>query len=143
MVIEAHKPKALQARIYGEKIGDYQTVSSWWEARHGVPLMETLLPPLGIIVEDEKGPCAALWCYECFGVGVCFLEFAISRPGQSVRRTKVAMAMAVEACVRVAKTHGDFSYFKCFTTTMLANHIESLGFTPLGEPLKPLATRRD
>jgi hypothetical protein len=128
MVIEAHKPKALQVRIYGEKIGDYQTVSSWWEARHGAPLTETILPPLGVIVEDEKGPCAALWCYQSVGIGVCFLEFPISRPGLGVSASVRAFEMCVEACVRIAKAQGDYSLFRCYTLPSIARILKRFGF---------------
>ena len=42
----------LRLRQYGEALGDYQTVSGWYEARHGEPMAETDLPPLGVMVED-------------------------------------------------------------------------------------------
>ena len=135
--------KALQVRMYGEKVGDYQTVSSWWEARHGAPLPETILPPLGVIVEDHIGPRAALWCYECYGIGVCFLEFAVTKPRTSRLLAAKAFCMATEACIRIAKTHGDFSYFRCITTQSIAPAMKALGFLLADGDFKQLAMRRD
>ncbi len=143
MVSEAPTIPALQARLYGEKLGDYQAVSGWWEARHGEPLAETILPPLGVIIEDDQGPCAALWCYECFGVGVCFLEFAISRPNLSVIAAMESFKMAVEGCIRVAKLHGDFSYFRCIAEPSLARQIKRAGFTVEATGFTQLALRKD
>lgn len=134
---------ALQVRMYGEKVGDYQVVSGWWEARHGVPLAEVLLPPVGVIVEDHLGPRAALWCYECFGIGVCFLEFAVTKPRTNRLLATQALCMAVEGCVRVAKTRGDFSYFRCITHPSLAPSIEAMGFMLADGDYKQLTLRRD
>lgn len=133
----------LTARIYGEASGDYQIVSSWWKARRGEELPETMMPPLGIIIEDAKGPCAALWCYQCFGIGVCFLEFAISRPGMGFRHASNAFKMAVDACIRVAKSHGDFTVFRGFTSPAIARVLEGFGFQSGGSDWRQVIIRRD
>ena len=143
MVSEAPTIPALQARLYGEKLGDYQVVSGWWEDRHGEPLAETILPPLGVIIEDGQGPCAALWCYECFGVGVCFLEFPISRPKLSFGSAMQAFEMAVEGCIRVAKLHGDFSIFQGYTLPAIARALRSIGFVSGETGWTKIMLRRD
>lgn len=143
MVSEAPTIPALQARLYGEAVGDYQLVSGWWEARHGEPLAETILPPLGVIVEDGQGPCAAVWCYECFGVGVCFLEFPIARPGMHFNASLRAFEMAIEGCVRIAKQHGDFSLFQGYTLPAIARALRSIGFVSGETGWTKIMMRRD
>jgi hypothetical protein len=144
MEVEAPPAPHLSIRIYGEKMGDYQVVNEWWQARHGEPLAETILPPLGVIVQMGDEPLAALWCYECFGVGVAFLEHPITRPGMSLAQAKAVLRYAVEGCVAVAKSHGDFSLFKCYTIPGIAHVLPRLGFQRCtSEPMTGFIMRRD
>ncbi len=113
----ATKSPLLQVRIYGEKLGDYQLVNSWWNARHGESMHEGLFPPLGVIVESDGEAVAALWCYEAYGIGVCHLENPVTRPGLSFGEARRAMGFAIEACVLTAKAHGDFTFFKAWPQT--------------------------
>lgn len=137
-------PPCLQVRLYGEKVGDYQLVNEWWTARHEEALPETVLPPLGVIVELEDKPLGALWCYECFGVGVGFLEYPITRPNLSLAQAKAVMRLAVGACITVAKGHGDFSLFKCYASPAVAHVLPRLGFQRcVKEPMHGFAIRRD
>src|SRR5207253_3124646 len=80
-------------RPYGTKTGDYQTVDAWWRARHGQgrPFPENLLPPLGIVAERDGKPVAALWAYQSAGIGMAFLEYAVTAPGQSFRQARAAL----------------------------------------------------
>ncbi|CAB4186634.1 hypothetical protein UFOVP1329_13 [uncultured Caudovirales phage] len=130
-------------RMYGEALGDYQTVNGWWEARHPHPLPETLLPPLGVIVEVGSEPVAALWCYECFGIGVCFLEYAVANPTVHPHITRAAIDFALEACIEIAKMHGDFSYFRAVTSPTIARHLQSLGFALDERDCQQLTLRKD
>jgi|GEM_PF-2997651 len=131
------------ARLYGQKTGDYQLVSGWWRARHGGALTETILPPLGVIVEDEKGPLAALWCYQTVGIGVCILEFAITRPNSSFKQSRKGLLMAAEACIQIAKAQGDYSYFRAITTPAMARCMARLGFEVEGGSFVQMRLRRD
>ena len=121
MAVEPLAPVAktplLKVRIYGERLGDYQLVDSWWFTRHNEHLHEGLLPPLGIVVESDGQAVAALWCYEAYGIGVCHLENPVTRPGLSFGEARRAMGWAIEACVTCAKAHGDFTFFKAWPQT--------------------------
>lgn len=149
MEADAPKEPQFQVRIYGEKLGDYQLVSGWWEARHGEPLPETILPPLGVMVERDGEPVAALWCYESFGVGVAFLEMPVTRPGLSVGASVAALSLAVDACVLTAKAHakrdgGDVCLFKCYTLPGIGRILPRFGFVSSGrEEMQGFILRRD
>lgn len=133
----------LQVRLYGEEVGDYQLVSAWWRERNGDDLMETLLPPIGVIVERGEDALGALWCYECFGVGVCFLEYPVTKPGISGGLGLRVMRLALEACIKLAKSHGDFSLFRCSTLESIAPVLPRLGFVPEGGARFNFCLRRD
>lgn len=133
----------LTARVYGLGLGDYQLVNEWWKRHHRHDLPETLLPPLGVIVERNSEPVGALWCYESFGVGVCFLEWPCSAPGLGVKEAARVFGFAVEACIALAKTHGDFAIFRCSTIPAIARVLPSLGFLSEGGPRHNFMLRRD
>lgn len=134
----------LQVRLYGEGLGDYQTVNEWWTARHGHDLAETILPPLGIMVTQNGEPLGAVWCYECFGIGVCFLEFPITKPGLKMGEAKAVISMAIDGAVAVAKAHGDFSIFRCHTIPAIARILPGMGFVRSHrEEMHSFTLRRD
>lgn len=138
-----------QARIYGEQAGDYQLVNRWYEARHSKPLSETILPPCGVIIEMDGEPVAALWCYEVFGIGIAFLEHAVTRSGLSISEAKRALSLAAEACIRIAKTHasengGDVSLFYLHARPEIARFLPALGFQTMTENnIQGFSLRRD
>lgn len=127
--MEADSPiPPLQVRLYGTQVGDYQMVSGWWQAHDKGDFYETLLPPLGVIVSRGGVDVGAMWCYECFGIGVCFLEYALSAPGLSLHESQAHLSFAIESLVTMAKEHGDFSIFRCHTTPSIARILPGMGF---------------
>jgi hypothetical protein len=78
---------------------DIPTLCQWHEARHGYALAVQLLPPLGFMVTDEQGPLAALFCYQSYGVGVAFIDLALSRPGTSFKAAKRAFYLCLQAII--------------------------------------------
>lgn len=122
-------PTHLTVRLYTPD--DASMVAEWWDAREK-PFPEALLPPLGVVVCDDSGPAVALWCYECYGVGVCFLEFPVSRPGQSLSGVYRAFAYAVEACKMLAGKSvdppGEYHLFRAFTLPPIARSLKRMGF---------------
>ncbi len=112
---------------------DLPMLAEWWVSHDSLgPFPEAILPPLGVMVWDESGPAAALWCYECFGVGVAFLEFPVSRPGMGFKAARAAFEEAVKACVKLAgkliEPPGDYGVFRCFTLRPIAKTLKGLGF---------------
>ena len=111
---------------------DLPEFEAWWAARHVGALPAGLLPPLGVVVEDEKGPAGMLWCYECYEVGVAWLEYPVTRPGLNVRRAGVVMAMAVAACMQYAGHHcippARYHVFRVATPSPIARFLRRLGF---------------
>lgn len=108
-------------------------LAEWWIAHDSLgSFPQAILPPLGVLVCDGSGPAAALWCYECFGVGVAFLEFPVSRPGMGFRQARVAFEEAVKACVMLAgnliEPPGEYSVFRCFTIHPIEKTLKGMGF---------------
>ena len=90
------------------------------------------MPPLGLIVCDESGPMAALWCYECYGIGVAMLEGAIARPMLSLAHSTEAFKLAVKACIALAgksvEPPAEFKLFRAFTIPSIARILRQMGF---------------
>ena len=129
--------EGLTVRGYGAGVGDFQMVEGWWKFHCTKPFSETVLPPLGVVVEDAQGPCAALWCYESFGIGVGSLENPVTRPGGTVRQSSNWMAMAVMACMTLSgkgcEPAGEYTLFRAMTPHAgIARILKKMGFADNG-----------
>lgn len=113
----------LTVRLYGTQAGDWQTVASWWERTGGV-FAETILPPLGVIVEHEGEPIGAMWCYESFGIGVAFLEFPCTKPGIPPGLAWRALSWAEHSIVTILRGKGEIKLVRAFAK---ARHEKAMG----------------
>lgn len=111
---------------------------SEWAARdHGSGArLLSLLPPIGVVVEDSAGPSAMLWCREAYGVPAADLEFSVTRPGQSLKQSSAAMAFAVASCIelagRLVVPPADYSVFRVTCRPSMGRFVKRLGFVPHG-----------
>lgn len=112
---------------------DESMVAAWWKAHRDGRFPAEILPPVGVIVELDGVAQAALWLYMAVGVGVCWLEYPISRPGISIRTTREAFDCALGAITEVARTH-DYHAMIANTLPAIARHLtKSHAFTCRGE----------
>lgn len=122
-------PPVLAVRPYAAS--DYRMVVGWLMQR-GMDFEDIALPPLGVIIEDEKGPCAALWCAEPVGFACAYLELPVSRPGLPMANALRAFTLAVSSIIEAAgKCHeppGTFKHFRAVTPPALARVLMRLGF---------------
>jgi hypothetical protein len=120
---------AITIRHYGLSVGDYQVISGWYHERHGRLLPETILPPLGVMVEDSKGPAAVLFAYQSLGIGVAFLDPFITRPGMPAGAAHHLFGWALAGIELVLKRE-DYGFLRCFTESdTLARCLMRHGFT--------------
>lgn len=120
--------KPLTLRPYGTGLGDWQTVSGWHEERHGAILPETILPPLGIICEDEAGPAAAIFAYQSLSIGLAHADYFLTRPGLSFAQARRAGKCALHGLRQVLKAN-DYGIIKVFTPCRLLERVlKRLGF---------------
>lgn len=107
---------------------DWPLVSSWWDSHsHGSVLHEQLLPPLGIIVEHDSIPVCGCFLYMAASIGVCWLEYPVSRPGLKLHEAKEAFHMAVQALEKCAKEN-DYGIMFAHTLPAIAHVMRSFGF---------------
>lgn len=112
---------------------DFPMLAAWHAARHASALPEFLLPPLGFVVEDERGALAALFCYQSYGVGVAFLALAFSRPTLSMREAKAAFHLLIHGIILACEdTH---KLFRCVTLPAIGRVLKSWGF--IADPYIP------
>jgi hypothetical protein len=132
----------LQVRFYGEKPGDFQEISRWWSSGVGSGMFqETILPPLGVVVESYGTRIAALWCYECLGIGVAFLAFACTRPGLSASQALPALFMGETTIASVLKARGRPSLLVAHVRPGVAQQMRRIGYAPAADNLMLLVKR--
>lgn len=106
---------------------DLPMIREWWKAHGEGEFPEKLLPPLGVVVEREGLPVCALWLFMAVGIGVCFAEFPVSKPGLSMREAKEAFTCAVGALEAAARAN-DYGVMVCHTLPPIARIMRGLGF---------------
>ena len=111
---------------------DRQMICRWFAEHKEAPMPDVGLPPLGVVVNDAQGPCAALWCFETYGTGVAWIELPITRPGLSLREAENAIAFAILGITQIAgKGHEPpavFRRFRACCPPAMARTLKRLGF---------------
>lgn len=113
---------------------DRPMIQSWldYHAGEAVPF-PVLLPPLGVVVELDGEPSAALWCFECAGVDMCWLELPVSRPGMSLDQVLSAFRFAIKAIVELAgkgwTIPTTYHNFRAVPNPVCSRLLERMGFT--------------
>lgn len=117
---------------------DSLLLTEWSEGHgtEGTAAMLPLLPPLGVVVEDDAGPAGMLFCRESYGVPAADLEFCVSRPGMTLAQASNVMAFAAAACIELAGKlvlpEAHYSVFRVTCRPSLGRFMERLGFIPHG-----------
>jgi hypothetical protein len=107
---------------------DWALVSTWWDAHaHGSALGEALLPPTGIVVEHEGEPLCACWLYLAVNIGVCWLEYPVSKPGLKLHEAREAFHLAIQALEKIARAL-DYRIMLAHTLPGIARVMRSFGF---------------
>jgi hypothetical protein len=98
---------------------DLPTVAEWYWTHNGGTLPRTLLPPVGVVVESNGEMVAACWLYMAVGVGVCFIEYPVSKPGMSMREVREAFSLLLATLQEIAITH-DYGVMRAYPAEALA-----------------------
>lgn len=115
-------------------------VREWWVAhdRMAPPPLE-ILPRLGIVIEPDGEPVCAAWLYMDNSVGVCFVEFPVTKPGLSLTEMRLAFAVGVQFLKLEAAALG-YGVMMVRTLPGLARVLASMGFRRGGEGLVCMET---
>jgi hypothetical protein len=122
-------PGILKLRHYGMGMGDHDTISGWYEDRHGQPLPEEILPPLGVVCEDPYGMAGVLFAYQSLGIGVAFLDPLISRPGFNAKQAMTVLGRCLEGIEAVLRKE-NYTLIRTFipSPAMAALLVNRFGF---------------
>ncbi|RBP37009.1 hypothetical protein DES53_115150 [Roseimicrobium gellanilyticum] len=131
-----------RAREYGEKVGDYQMISEWREGHNVGPLPETVIPPLALVCERDGEPMAFACCYQSYGIGVCFLEWLITRPGLNLAEARLALEHVIRAIAACTKDTHALMFGYC-VPALAREAKRNLGFKGHDVPHYKLFTRID
>ena len=133
----------LGIRRYGTEVGDYQMVDAWCRAHGSGMLPETLLPALGIVVEEDGEAAAALWLYMDNSIGVCWLDCAVTRPGLALALARQCLAEAAGFLMAEAERLGYGACFAFVPAAMARVMERTAGFKRRAENLVMMARRID
>ena len=104
-------------------------VAEWWAARHRDRLFQFgMLPPVGVVAEDEGGPCAACWMHLSAGVGVAFIENPVTKPGMPLTKARDTLLFLMEVLEKIALEH-DYGVMVAHTMPAIARTLMGRGFT--------------
>lgn len=119
-----------------ERPGALAMVNEWSRAAGMPGLCDAAVPPLGIIAGDAAGPAAVMWCFESFGCGVAWLEYAMARPG--LGWDAVANVLGVLVCALMASAGksvdppGEYHTFRACGRLANLRVLRRLGFVHAG-----------
>lgn len=96
---------------------DYEMVRDWWAGHGWTPVPLNILPKLGVIAYEAKPEgntdTAAAWLYMDNSIGVCMLEWTVTRPGCTGRAAVAAIQALTEYLTLAAR---EMNYFIMLTT---------------------------
>jgi hypothetical protein len=131
-----------KVRPYGEAVGDYQMISAWREGHKVSPLPETIIPPLALIAEREGEPQSFAVCYQSCGIGVCFLEWLITRPGLTALQAREALGHVIGGIEACAKAN-DYGLMFGYAPGNIARESKRFGFQVTSMPHMQVIKRID
>jgi hypothetical protein len=108
------------------EVDDYPVLYHWWEMHGFPPVPQRLLPPLGVICDEN----AAGWLYmDNGGTGVAMMEWLVTNPEASPRKA----IRALQEVVAFLKSEAKRMEYPFILTTCrqdaLARLLEKCGFT--------------
>lgn len=110
---------------------DYPMLREWWEARgrSTVPIAP-MLPKLGVIASDDSGDCAAAFLYMDNSVGVCWIEYPVTRPGMPLSETRQVMG-EITAFLKQSAAAMGYGLMVAYTLPAIARELRRLGFAEM------------
>jgi hypothetical protein len=124
----------LTARQY-DPAQDQAFVCEWWGAHNDEWLQANLLPPVGVVVEKEGAPVAACWLYLAVGIGVCWLEFPVFKPGLTLKEAREVFAVGLGALEQIALKH-DYGVMIAHASPSVLRGMRGFGFVIEEQPKK-------
>lgn len=117
---------------------DYPLVKGWWEG-HGKPATPpNLLSPIGVFALRDGEPVAAMWLYLALGCGLCWLEYPLTAPKQSLSQARESLKELLGHMINVAQIH-NYALMLGQATVPLAREMKRAGFLETATGMSALA----
>lgn len=108
--------------------------ASWWQSRGVAVIPAELLPRLGIMAVEDGSPVAAVWLYMDNSIPLGFLNWFVTRPGLSPRKSKEALDHMIHFLKQEASRLGIKALFSgCETGSGLSRLLDRHGFALAGK----------
>lgn len=100
-------PAAPTEKIFVRRYGlpDLPLVRRWHRQHTGQEFPGAFMSIIGLVAEDERGPCGAVWMHPSVGSGVAHIEQPVSRPGMAPKLMLRVMGTMVNTLRAVAKAN--------------------------------------
>tara|TARA_B100001287_G_C22667606_1_gene523632 strand:- start:480 stop:968 length:489 start_codon:yes stop_codon:yes gene_type:complete len=85
---------------------DYDTLVKWWKDWNFGKVPLEVLPPLGIMIENDNGPICAAGLYVGTGTKFCIMEWLVKDKNASLKDSHKAIQMCVDQVMELAKENG-------------------------------------
>jgi hypothetical protein len=129
-MIEA--PTQMKVRPW-DREADYPLLKAWFEGNGSLGPHPSQLPPLGVVVEEDGEPIAAVGAYQSLGVGVAFPEWLITNPEIKPRKKLKAVITVMDALERMLVADGYDMHRAAIIDDRIANLAQKhLGFRDIG-----------
>lgn len=116
----------LQLRPYAPE--DHAMILEWCQAHGHAGMPQAVLPKLGAICQIDGEDAAAMWLYMDNSVGVCFAEYAITRPKLKTKQAKDAL-LCILGFLKLEAAANGYSLMIVHTFPAIARYLAESGFT--------------
>ena len=111
---------------------DVDIAAHWWRERGQGDFWQEALPPIGVVAEDDAGPCGMVWLVTWCNVGIAQAEYLIMRPGLTVAQAGAAGAVLMAGIESAAKAVG-YSHVLAYALPACARYLKRLGWLNVDE----------
>ncbi len=112
---------------------DHGLCAEWWRGLIGGP-EEGVLPAIGVVAEDDHGPCGIVFLYlnamldeDAPAPGVGFVEWLCMRPGLQLRESAAIGKALMDGLAEAAKALG-YGLLICYAHPGCARYLKSFGW---------------
>lgn len=123
----------LQLRMF-DRDKDHALLVEWCNAHGGEVTAAHLLPPLGVVVQQDGEDAAMLFLYYALSAGVCFVDCAATRPKLSLKESIACFDVAI-GYLKSEAHHNGYQVMLAHAPAPVARCLSRIGFQKNKESL--------
>lgn len=121
-------------------VSDFPILHAWWRCRgEGIPPADVLPPLAHVALDGDSQPVAAAFVYEPRDCKVVFVDWLVSRPGETAGYSRAAIRAVLDAIATRAAADGKKFVLASVTRRGALREARSAGFHICAESCTHLA----